>query len=111
MFKVKIIAMGKLTVPYLKDASADYVKRIGRSFSITVVEPKPEALPQAPSAGEIERALEREAERSGELSQSDVDAWLEESERRFEEARRQLDEQFEEAGRSEPGSELTPDED
>ncbi len=63
MFKVKIIAMGKLTVPYLKDASADYVKRIGRSFSISVVEPKPEALPQAPSAGEIERALEREAER------------------------------------------------
>ena len=56
-------------------------------------------------------AIEREAERSGELSQSDVDAWLEESERRFEEARRQLDEQFEEAGRSEPGSELTPAED
>ena len=63
MFKVKIIAMGKLTVPYLKDAAADYVKRIGRSFSVTVAEPKPEALPQAPSAGEIERALEREAER------------------------------------------------
>lgn len=55
---------------------------------------------------EVERssAVEREAERSGELSQSDVDAWLEESERRFEEARRQLDEQFEEVERSEPGS-------
>ena len=63
MFKVKIIAMGRLTVPYLKDASADYVKRISRNFSITVVEPKPEALPQDPSAGEIDRALEREAER------------------------------------------------
>ena len=55
--------MGKLTVPYLKDAAADYVKRIGRSFSIMVAEPKPELLPQAPSAGEIERALEREAEK------------------------------------------------
>lgn len=55
--------MGKLTVPYLKDAAADYVKRIGRSYALSVVEPKPEALPQAPSAGEIERALEREAEK------------------------------------------------
>lgn len=63
MFKVKIIAMGRLTVPYLKDAAADYAKRIGRSFSLTVVEPKPEALPQNPTDGEIARALEREAER------------------------------------------------
>ena len=63
MFKVKIIAMGRLTVPYLKDAAADYVKRIGRSYALSVVEPKPESLPQVPSAGEIERALEREAER------------------------------------------------
>ena len=55
--------MGRLTVPYLKDAAADYVRRIGRSFSLTVVEPKPETLPQDPSAGEIERALLREAER------------------------------------------------
>ena len=50
---------------------------------------------------ESSSAIEREAERSGELSQSDVDAWLEETERRFEEARRQLDEQFEEVERSE----------
>lgn len=75
-----------------------------------------DAVPEsslAPMPGDVEpsSAIEREAERSGELSQSDVDAWLEESERRFEEARRQLDEQFEEAGRSEPGSELSPDED
>ena len=55
--------MGRLTVPYLKDAAADYAKRIGRTFQLTLVEPKPEALPQAPSAGEIDRALEREAER------------------------------------------------
>lgn len=67
--------------------------------------------PMTEEDGASSSAIEREAERSGELSQSDVDAWLEESERRFEEARRQLDEQFEEAGRSEPGSELTPTED
>lgn len=50
-------------------------------------------------------AIEREAERTGEVTQSDVDAWLEESERRFEEARRQLDEQFKEVERREPESE------
>ena len=73
--------------------------------------PDSSLTPMTEEDGAPSSAIEREAERSGELSQSDVDAWLEESERRFEEARRQLDEQFEEAGRSEPGSELTPDED
>ncbi len=63
MFKVKIIAMGRLTVPYLKDAAADYAKRIGRSFALTFAEPKPEALPQNPTDGEIARALEIEADR------------------------------------------------
>ncbi|MGQ4879532.1 hypothetical protein ACOJCM_13290 [Billgrantia sp. LNSP4103-1] len=47
--------------------------------------------------------IEREAERTGEVTQSDVDAWLEETERRFEEAQRELDEQFQEAEQSEPG--------
>lgn len=70
--------------------------------------PESSLAPMTEEDDEPSSAIEREAERSGELSQSDVDAWLEESERRFEEARRQLDEQFEEAGRSEPGSELTP---
>ena len=85
--------------------------------SPTTLEPmEDDAIPESsltPMTEDVERssAIEREAERSGELTQSDVDAWLEESERRFEEARRQLDEQFEEAGRSEPGSELTPAED
>ncbi|MCE8034379.1 MAG: hypothetical protein LPK20_07940 [Halomonas sp.] len=46
--------------------------------------------------------IEREAERTGEVTQSDVDAWLEETERRFEEAQRQLDEQFREAEQSDP---------
>ena len=73
--------------------------------------PESSLAPMTEEDGASSSAIEREAERSGELSQSDVDAWLEESERRFEEARRQLDEQFEEAGRSEPGSELTPTED
>ncbi|PMR73863.1 hypothetical protein [Billgrantia endophytica] len=41
----------------------------------------------------------------GETTQSDIDALLEETERRFEEARRQLDEQFEEAERRDPQSE------
>ncbi|MCE8024477.1 MULTISPECIES: hypothetical protein [Halomonadaceae] len=49
--------------------------------------------------------IDREAERTGEVTQSDIDAWLEETERRFEEAQRQLEAQFEEAERREPESE------
>ncbi|WP_444677141.1 hypothetical protein [Halomonas sp. E19] len=49
-------------------------------------------------------AIDEEAERRGEVTQSDIDALLEETERRFEEAQRQLDEQFEEAERREPRS-------
>ena len=41
----------------------------------------------------------------GEPTRSDIDAWLEETERRFEEAQRQLEAQFEEAERREPESE------
>ncbi len=50
-------------------------------------------------------AIDEEAERRGEVTQSDIDALLEETERRFEEAQRQLDEQFEEAERREPRGE------
>ncbi len=63
MLKIKIIAMGRLTVPCFKEAAADYAKRISRSFSLTVVEPRAEMLPKEPTEGEISRALEREAER------------------------------------------------
>ncbi len=63
MLKVKIIAMGKLTVDYFRAACEDYLKRMSRAYAVTVVEPKPEALPKDPTDGDIARALEKEAAR------------------------------------------------
>ncbi len=63
MLKVRIIAMGKLTVRFFREACDDYLKRMSRAYSVTVTEPKPEMLPRDPTEGDISRALEREAER------------------------------------------------
>ncbi|WP_206022800.1 hypothetical protein [Billgrantia bachuensis] len=67
---------------------------------------EPTLEPMEEEQGGVSSTIEREAERTGEVTQSDVDAWLEETERRFEEAQRELDEQFKEAERSEPGRDL-----
>ena len=63
MLKIRIIAMGKLTVDYFRTACEDYLKRMSRAYSVTVIEPKPEPLPKDPSDGDIARALEKEAVR------------------------------------------------
>ena len=63
MLKIKIIAMGKLTESYAKDAAAEFVKRMGKSYQVSVIEPKPENLPMNPTDGEIAKALEKEAEK------------------------------------------------
>ena len=49
MLKIRIIAMGKLTEAYTKEAAAEFVKRMGKSFQVTVTEPKPENLPMNPT--------------------------------------------------------------
>ncbi|MGN1346675.1 MAG: 23S rRNA (pseudouridine(1915)-N(3))-methyltransferase RlmH [Eubacteriales bacterium] len=66
MLKLRIIAMGRLTVDAFRAACDDYQKRLSRVCTVTVVEPKPEALPKDPSPGDIARALEREAVRIAE---------------------------------------------
>ena len=66
MLKIRIIAMGKLTVDYFRTACEDYLKRMSRAYSVTVTEPKPEPLPKDPTYGDIARALEREAVRIAE---------------------------------------------
>ena len=63
MLKIKIIAMGKLTEKNYRDACAEFIKRLSRSYPVTVAEPKVELLPSEPSDGEILRALEKESER------------------------------------------------
>ena len=63
MQKLRLIAMGKLTEAAFRDAAAEYTRRIGRFFDLSVTEIRPEPLPQNPSPAEIARALDREADR------------------------------------------------
>ena len=63
MQKIKIIAMGRLTEPYTKDAADMFLRRLSRFYQVTVTEPKPENLPSSPSEAEIRQALAKEAEK------------------------------------------------
>jgi 23S rRNA (pseudouridine1915-N3)-methyltransferase len=63
MVGVKIITVGTLKESYLRDAAAEYEKRLGAFCKLTSVSLKEEKLPDSPSAGEIKNALLREAEK------------------------------------------------
>ncbi len=63
MFKLKIIAVGKLTEGFYRDACGEYLRRMGRFYDVAVAEVKPEPLPSNPSAAEIEKALAAEEKR------------------------------------------------
>ena len=60
---IKIIAVGRLKEKYLKEAFAEYEKRLGAFCRLTVDEIDQEKLSDDPSEKEITRALETEAER------------------------------------------------
>ncbi len=62
MMNVNFIAMGKLKESYFRDACAEYQKRMSAFARVTVKEPAPADLPNAPSRAQIEQALEREAD-------------------------------------------------
>lgn len=61
MIKVKIITLGKLKEAYLRDASAEYVKRLISYAKVEVVELEPVRLPENPSDAQVESALFTEA--------------------------------------------------
>lgn len=63
MVGVKFITLGTLKEQYLRDAAAEYEKRLSAFCKIQIVQLKEEKLPDSPSDGEIEKALEREAEK------------------------------------------------
>ncbi len=62
MIKVTVIALGKLKENYLRAASDEYTKRLSRYCSLNIIELNPVALPENPSASQIESALQKEAE-------------------------------------------------
>ena len=63
MVNVKYIVIGTLKERYLREAVAEYEKRLGGFCRFETVELKEERLSDNPSEGEIRQALEREATR------------------------------------------------
>ena len=63
MIAVKIITVGTLKESYLRDAVAEYEKRLGSFCKLTQVTLKEEKLPDSPSEGEIRTALRKESEK------------------------------------------------
>ena len=66
MLKVKLITVGNLKEEYLREAAAEYEKRLGAFCRFELVQRKEERLSEQPSAGEIRTALEREAQKISE---------------------------------------------
>lgn len=62
MIKIKIITLGKLKEKYLKDAEAEYLKRLSSYSKCELVEIEPVRIGENPSSAEIDRALKSEAE-------------------------------------------------
>ena len=61
MIKITLIAMGKLKENFLREAAAEYKKRLSRYCSLEVVEIDPVKLSEKPSLQEVNTALEKEA--------------------------------------------------
>lgn len=62
MIKINIIAVSGLKEKYLRDAAAEYQKRLGGFCNLSVTEIEPVKLPDKPSEAEIASALNKEAE-------------------------------------------------
>ena len=63
MIGVKFITLGTLKESYLREAVAEYEKRLGAFCRVQTVQLKEERLSDSPSEGEIRQALDREAQR------------------------------------------------
>ena len=63
MMNVKLITLGTLKEAYLRDAAAEYEKRLGSFCRFELVQLKEERLSDDPSENEIKNALSREAEK------------------------------------------------
>ncbi len=63
MIKVTIIAVGKLKEKYLRDACAEYLKRLGVYAKVNVIEVNEERCSDNPSATEIENVKQKEGQR------------------------------------------------
>ena len=60
MLNVNLIVVGKLKESYLREACAEYVKRLGAFCKLTITELSESKLPESPSEKEICAALANE---------------------------------------------------
>lgn len=61
--KITILSVGRLKEAYLRDAAAEYGKRLGKYCSLKMIEVEDERTPASCSAKEQEIILEKEADR------------------------------------------------
>lgn len=62
MQTIQLLAYGKLKEPYLRQAAAEYEKRLSRYCTFKCTELEPVALPEKASEKEIAAALEKEGQ-------------------------------------------------
>ena len=62
MLSVYVICVGKLKEKFYKDACAEYVKRLSPFCKLTAIEIPEVKLPQNPSLGKIQAALDKEGD-------------------------------------------------
>ena len=60
--KIRIICVGKLKEKYLKDAIAEYAKRLGRFCTFEICELNDEKIPDNASKAQCDAVLKKEAE-------------------------------------------------
>ena len=63
MLNIKILCVGNLKESYLKEAAAEYIKRLSAFCHLEIAELKEHKVPESPSPAEIAVALEEEADR------------------------------------------------
>ena len=61
--KIRIICVGKLKEKYLKDAIAEYTKRLSRFATVEITELNDEKIPDNPSSPDEEKVLLNEGEK------------------------------------------------
>ena len=61
MQRVTVLCVGKLKEKFYMDAVSEYAKRLSRHCKLEIIELPEQRLSDAPSQGEIDAALEREA--------------------------------------------------
>lgn len=60
MLNISIICVGRLKEQYLRDACAEYSKRLGAFCKLSIIELTPAKLPDSPSEAQISAALASE---------------------------------------------------